>query len=71
MFGLHVTPACNLASNRATGLVPAIGKRSKLVEGNRRVWMFPSWAAMEEAEWLAECFDEEERLADCSSTSET
>lgn len=60
MFALHVTAVDNLDSILATGLVAQIGPRSKEIqEEESGIWLFPSWACMNDAEWLFDSLDDD------------
>lgn len=64
MLGFHVTPTSNLMSIRRSGLLPGIGRRSMEVEEPEPgIWLFPSWRAMEDAQWLYELIDDDETIA--------
>lgn len=66
-MALHITPASNLRSIAANGLIPAIGPLSKLAgEATPRVYLFPSIneAATALDNWLGELFsDDAQRIA--------
>lgn len=60
-MALHLTPANNLVSIAANGLLPSIGPLSKLAgETTPRVYLFPSANEADVAlhNWLGELFDE-------------
>lgn len=62
----HVTPAANLPSILDLGLQPQIGRRSASAgESVAAVYCFTDLAAVEDAlaNWLGDCFDEDEALA--------
>ena len=59
----HVTPKENIGQIMSNGLIPAIGPRSEEAnEDVALVYMFPNVSDMETAlaNWLGECFEEDE-----------
>lgn len=63
-MALHITPASNLSSIAANGLIPAIGPLSKLAgETVPRVYLFPSPSEAMTAldNWLGELFEDASR----------
>lgn len=52
---LHVTNAAALASIQEQGLIPQIGPLSEQLEAHPGIFLFPSWADLQNANWL---FDE-------------
>lgn len=63
----HVTPASNLRSILSKGILPQVGRRSKICRENAaRSYFFPDLADLEDAllNWFGEVFEEtEEGLA--------
>ena len=60
----HVTPKCNLKSILENGLVAQVGERSDILGEKPGIWLFPTFDEMNNAlaNWLGECFDEDEEL---------
>ena len=59
----HVTPVQNLDAILREGIKPQIGERSlELGESNPVVYLFATVTDMEDAQWLYECFEEDEEL---------
>lgn len=61
----HVTPKRNIASILADGLIAQIGERSEEIgEQQEAIYLFPNVEEMNNAlaNWLGECFEEEEEL---------